>query len=59
VVRSIRLEEDTLDDSEIRHLMEVALSRAKLGIDPAQRRQLVIRSVSAKQRERRPSGKKR
>jgi hypothetical protein len=59
VVRSVRLDDNTLDDPEIQQLMEVALHRAKVGIDPAQRRQLVIRSISAKQRERRTGAKKR
>ena len=56
VVRSVRLEDDTLDDPEIKNLVEVALARAKVPIDRGQRRLLVIRSVSAKQRPRRPRG---
>jgi hypothetical protein len=54
VVRSVRLDDDTLDDPEIQKLVEVALARAKMPIDRSQRRKLVIRSVSAKQRARRP-----
>jgi len=54
VVRSVRLEQNTLDDPEILKLMDVALARAKAPIDPSQPRRLVIRSVSAKQRPRKP-----
>ena len=53
VVRSIRLDEKALDDPEILTLIKVALARAKTPIDPAQRRRLVIKSVSEKQRPRR------
>jgi hypothetical protein len=56
LVRSVRLEDDTLEDSEILKLMDVAMARAKQPIDPSQRRRLVIQSVSAKQRPRRPRG---
>jgi len=56
VVRSVRLEDDTLDDPEIKNLVEVAVARAKVPIDRGQGRRLVIRSVSAKQRPRRPRG---
>jgi hypothetical protein len=59
VVRSVRLEDNTLDDLEIQHLMEVAMRRAKVPIDPGQRRQLIVKSISAKQRARRPKAKKR
>ena len=54
VVRSVRLEDGTLDDPEIQQLMDLALARAKVPIDRSQRRRLVIRSVAAKQRARRP-----
>lgn len=54
VVRSVRLEEETLDDPEILKLIDVALKRAKEPIDPTQPRRLVINSVSAKQRPRKP-----
>ena len=54
VVRSVRLEDGTLDDCEIRELMKTALVRAKVPIDPTQPRRLVIKSVSEKQRPRRP-----
>jgi hypothetical protein len=59
VVRSVRLEDNTLNDPEIQQLMEVALHRAKVGIDAGQRRQLIIKSISAKQRPRRPGSKPR
>ena len=59
VVRSVRLEDNTLNDPEIQQLMEVALHRAKVGIDAGQRRQLIIKSISAKQRPRRPGRKTR
>ena len=54
VVRSVRLEDGTLDDPEIQKLMDLALARAKVPIDRSQRGRLVIRSVAAKQRARRP-----
>lgn len=54
VVRSVRLEEETLEDPEILKLIDVALKRAKEPIDPTQPRRLVINSVSAKQRPRKP-----
>jgi len=45
----------TLDDPEIVSLMNTALHRAKVPLDPKQRRHLIIKSISAKQRPRRPS----
>jgi hypothetical protein len=54
VVRSVRLEKETLNDPEILRLIDVALRRAKEPIDPSQPRRLVIRSVSANQRPRKP-----
>jgi hypothetical protein len=45
-----------LDDPEIRALMEVAKERAKVKIDKKQKRKLVIKSISKKQRPRRPTG---
>jgi hypothetical protein len=54
VVRSVRLEGETLDDTEILKLIDVALKRAKKPIDATQTRRLVIKSVSAKQRPRKP-----
>jgi hypothetical protein len=56
VVRNIRLETDeTLDRADVRALMKVALERAKSPIDPKGVHRLIIKSVSAKQRPRRPS----
>ena len=56
VVRSLRLENAaTLDLPGVRALMKVALERAKTPIDPKGEHRLVIKSVSAKQRPRRPA----
>lgn len=44
-----------LDDPEIRQVLDVALKRAKVTIDPNQKRFLIIKSVSEKQRPRRPN----
>jgi hypothetical protein len=58
VVRSVTLETtDTLDDPQILSLINTALNRAKVPLNPKQRRQLIIKSVSAKQRPRRPPQK--
>ena|SRR5579871_4765098 len=54
VVRSVRLDKKTLDDPEILSLIHTALARARVLIDPTQPRRLVIKSVSKKQRPRRP-----
>jgi hypothetical protein len=55
VVRHIRLESAaTLDDPEIVALMNAALHRAKVPLDPGQPGRLVIKAISAKQRPRRP-----
>jgi hypothetical protein len=56
VVRNVRLESAaTLDLPEVRALMTAALERAKTPIGPASAHRLVIKSVSAKQRPRRPA----
>jgi hypothetical protein len=56
VVRHIRVESAaTLDDPEIVALMNAALHRAKVPLDPGQRRRLIIKAISAKQRPRRPA----
>jgi len=44
-----------LDEPEIRELIQVALDRAKKPIDPNAERRMVIKSVSKKQRARRPT----
>ena len=55
VVRHVRLDDlSILKDPAIKELMDEAVLRAKAPIDPRQRRRMVIRSVSAKQRPRRP-----
>jgi hypothetical protein len=55
VVRYVRLTEaEVLDEPEIRALIHVALQRAKVWIDPKGKRKLIIKSVSKKQRPRRP-----
>jgi hypothetical protein len=54
-VRWIRLESPaTLEEPEVRELINVALNRARVPIDPKQKPRLVIRSISKKQRPRRP-----
>jgi hypothetical protein len=55
VVRSIRLETPaTLDRPEVRALIQAALERAKPAIAKDGRHRLIIKSVSVKQRPRRP-----
>jgi hypothetical protein len=55
LVRHVRLVPPTvLDDPEILHLINTALYRAKVPINPKARRQLLIKSISTKQRPRRP-----
>ncbi|MHB1935326.1 MAG: hypothetical protein ACYCOR_01925 [Acidobacteriaceae bacterium] len=46
---------DTLDDPAVAALMQEAAARAKVPFDPKGRHRLIIRSVSAKQRPRRPA----
>ena len=54
-VRHIRLDSvDDLDSPQIRALIEAAVAAAKVPYDPARAGQLVIKSVSAKQKPRRP-----
>jgi len=55
VVRSVRLETPrTLHDPEVLSLIRLALNRAKLPIPPRQKRAMIIKSISKKQRPRRP-----
>ena len=55
VVRNVRLESaETLDNPDVRTLIKHALDRAATPFDPKAKHRLVIRSVSAKQRPRRP-----
>ena len=56
IVRSLRLESSKdLDRPAIRSLIMEALAHARVPIDHAGRRRLVIRAVSTKQRPRRPA----
>jgi hypothetical protein len=53
-VRRVKLDSvDTLDDPEIISLMNTALHRARVPLDPKQPRKLIIQAISAKQRPRR------
>jgi hypothetical protein len=55
VARHVKLETAaTLDDPGIVSLMNTALHRAKVPLDPKLPRRLIIKSISAKQRPRRP-----
>jgi hypothetical protein len=55
VVRHVRLRSAAdLDDPDIQALIKDALSRAKVPIEPSGQRRLIIKSISAKQRPRRP-----
>jgi len=54
-VRHIRLiPPSVLDEPEILNLINSGLYRAKVPINPKARRQLIIKSISTKQRPRRP-----
>jgi hypothetical protein len=54
-VRHIRLEDlSVLEDPYVQSLMNLALHRAKVPLDTKNRRQLIIKSISAKQRPRKP-----
>lgn len=58
VARNVRVDNvKTLDDPQVIAMMEQALQRAKVRMDPKQERKLIIRSVSANQRPRRPANK--
>ena len=55
VVRYIRLDDkDTLDRPDVKAMMATALKTAKVALDEKTEYKLVIKSVSAKQRPRRP-----
>lgn len=55
-VRNVRVDDvKVLDDPQVIALMDVALERAKVPMDPKQRRQIVIRAIAPTQRPRRPS----
>ena len=54
-VRSVRLKSaEDLDAAPVRALMQIALQRAGCSLDDATQARLVIKSISAKQRSRRP-----
>jgi hypothetical protein len=54
-VRHIVLTEaSVLEQASVKKLMAVAMTVARKRIDPRQRRRLIIKSISAKQRPRRP-----
>jgi hypothetical protein len=55
-VRHVRLHDPAaLDDPAIEALIEAAVARSEPAIDPAAGQRLVIKSISAKQRPRRPA----
>jgi hypothetical protein len=55
VVRHIVIEDVAMfEEPAVRRLIEVALAKAKVPLDAKQRRRLIIKSISAKQRPRRP-----
>jgi hypothetical protein len=57
VVRHIVLVDlSVFEEPAVRMLFDLALARAKVPLDPKQRRRLIIKSISAKQRPRRPKG---
>ncbi len=56
VVRHIPLKNaKILEEPAVHSLIDVALNRAKVPLDPAQRGRVIIRSIAAKQRPRRPA----
>lgn len=55
VVRHIRLSDPKLiDDPGVRDLIERAMAQAPMPMDPKAKRRMIIKSVSAKQRPRKP-----
>jgi hypothetical protein len=60
VVRHIVIDDLALfDDPEVQTLMRVALERARIPLDPRQKRRLIIKSISPTQRPRRVKPAKR
>jgi hypothetical protein len=58
VVRHIVLEDIAIfEEPDVRRLIDVALARAKVPLDAKQKRRLIIKSIAAKQRPRRPKGR--
>ena len=59
VVRNLRLADaGELNDPAVRDLMDAALARATVKMNPPVTRKLIIKSISAKQRPRRPASSK-
>lgn len=59
VARHIKLKSrETIDDPQIIELISLALQRARVPLKPGGRRKLIIKSVSTKQRPRKPSAPK-
>ena len=57
VVRHIVLETgDEIDAPDVRRLIRLALGRAKVPLPKGQRRRMIIKAISEKQRPRRPKG---
>lgn len=57
-VRHIRIDSlDVFDDPAVRALMDEAVARAGVPFDLRNKRKLIIKMISAKQRPRRPGGK--
>ena len=55
-VRHVRLHTpEAFDDPQVQDLIEAALDRSEPPIDPAAEQELIIKSISAKQRPRRPA----
>ena len=58
VVRHIRLEDDkTLDRAEVKAMMATAMKMAKAPFNEGTEYELIIKSISAKRRPRRPKGR--
>jgi hypothetical protein len=58
VVRHIIVEDMAIfDDPDVRTLILLALARSRVALDPKQKRKVIIKSISAKQRPRRPKGR--
>src|ERR1700722_2608977 len=58
VVRHIVLEDIAIfEEPDVRRLIDVALAKAKVPLDAGQKRRLIIKSIAAKQRPRRPKGR--
>jgi hypothetical protein len=58
VVRHIVIEDLSIfDEGDVRTLILLALARSKVPLDHLQKRRLIIKSISAKQRPRRPHGR--